>query len=249
MAVTDITTLITTVGTFIAAIATCLTVLEMQKQRRIGQMPNLLIASQKDFYLFKSIRNPIPSFTHWHEIHDVELIQIENVRESFFNLNLINAGIGAAINIEFNYKFDKREIYKVLNDNNEFDSIEIIDNQDNVTFNASISGIDIGIWLGKIDLNFKELFIGHSLEKPYSLKLPMLYLSAFNAFCIKNFIKIPDEDFFLSFPKLIVEVTYSDIKYVSYRKKFEISIKVNGVALNTDRTTEKVSGRFIVKEI
>ena len=249
MNLNEFLTTISSIGTFIAAIATCMTVREMYRQRRLNQLPNLLISSSKEFYIYKSISNISPSFSHWHNSPNVEIEDIEKIRENTFDLELFNVGIGPAILVSFKYSFDSILLEKFLKANGNFDSIEIIDKESNVTFNAIINGIEVGIWLGINDLEYKELIVSQSIDKPYLLKLPKLYLAAFNAYCISNYLKIPNDNYFIEFPKLNVEMVYQDIKYEEHNKKFEIFIHVDGIALNTDRTTEKISGKILTTEI
>ena len=90
--------IVSSIGTLLAAIATFITVLEMNKQRKESYKPKIIVPKYSDI-IFLDSKDLFPSNS---EIY----YYIENV------------GLGPCINFRVNYIFDFSKIEKILKTNN-----------------------------------------------------------------------------------------------------------------------------------
>lgn len=239
----------TLVATFVTAIATFLTVWEMKKQRQQSNMPNIVLLPDKRFYLYRATSLNNYQYWYWHDINLQETNQVETIRHMQFDIDLFNIGVGSAKNVKFKYKIDTKEHIKFLNDLG-IVNVETLDlESDSLNFIAKYGSDMLGTSVEKIDIDFTQTFIPKTDEKASKLKLPMIYLSMFNAFILSILGKQNTTDYFDKFPSLSLSMTYQDIANNKYKKDFKIYFKLDSMAINTNRVPSYVGGTIKIDEL
>ncbi len=232
------------VVTFITALATFYTVLEMKKQRVQSNMPNLILRNEKRFYLYKDTTINNFEYLHWHDTRLTDTIQIESKAYHKFDIDLFNIGVGTAKNIRFSYKIDDRKIINVLHSIGEV-KVETLDLEKNgLSFEAKYGIVPLGFSIAKSDICYSEIFIPRE-DNSFKLKLPSIYLSMFNAFVLSLTHKQNKTEYFDKFPSLKLSIVYQDIANNSYKKQFEFKFKLDTIHIEPSC----VSGLIIIEEL
>jgi len=246
---TLIVTFVTAIATFVTAIATFLTVWEMKKQRQQSNMPNIVLLPDKRFYLYRATTLNNYQYWYWHNTNLQETNQVETIRHMQFDIDLFNIGVGSAKNVKFKYKINSKDVTKFLDDIG-IVSVEKLDlESDTLNFSAKFGNDPLGTSVGKIDIDFSQTFIPKTDEKANKLKLPMIYLSLFNAFILSILQKKNTTDYFDKFPSLTLSMTYQDIANKEYKKDFKIYFKLDSMAINTNMTPSYVGGTIKIDEL
>jgi hypothetical protein len=238
----------TLIATFATAVATFFTVREIKKQRQQSNMPNIVLLPNKRFYLYRATSLKNYQYLYWHETHLQEANQVETVRHMQFDIDIFNIGIGSAKNVKFKYFINTKEHVKFLNELG-IVNVEKLDlESDALSFSAKYGNDMLGISVGKIDIDFTQTFIPKSDVKASKLKLPMIYLSLFNAFILSILSKQDRFDYYDKFPSLNLSMSYQDIANKKYKKNFKIFFILDCLSINTNREPSFVGGTIMIDE-
>lgn len=240
-------TLITAIATVWLAIATYSMAQEMKRGREQSSMPRLVLFPDKRFYLFRNLNDY--QYWYWHEnsLQDEKLIE-STINRTFY-LDLFNIGVGCAKDVRFNYVINKSEMISFFNVLGIVSNINLELEKDALSFNAKYGSDPLGINVSKIDMNFKHAFIPKSDEKPFKIKLPMIYLALFNGFLLSILDKPKNWEFFDKFPSILLFTSYEDIANKAYNKNFRVTLKIDSMAIDIDKVPSHVSGVIKIDEI
>ena len=145
-------------------------------------MPDLVLLPDKRFYLYRATSLGNIQYSYWHETNLQDPNLVESIHQYLFGIDCRNIGIGSAKNLEFKYSFDAIEMKKTIESLGSV-SIDRLDLEtESLTFNAKFGNLPLGVSVGKVDLNFSQIFIPEKSESVFKIKLPMIYLALFNAF-------------------------------------------------------------------
>lgn len=238
MNASSVVQLLLNVGTFCTSLVSLFTLFEMVKQRRASMMPRLFIKNTCNLHIMRK-----------HTIENGNLAQIrsvwsEDIHDSIedqhltisptYSIELFNAGIGTATNIEYKWKFDVEGYLNRLQEFNSLHDIEII-------YKKSMQGFYIGAeaevaqTFGLENDDYKISFLPSS--QSVKIQLPSEFTILFNLLLCSIFIT-EDEDTnnktaenILDLEKeldksnlLELHICYSDIAGKKYKKKYSICL-------------------------
>jgi hypothetical protein len=219
----DIFNILTSIGTLMAALATLLTVLQMNKQRKESYKPIATII--KKWYQIGYLYSTIPVVKEYKTYINLETAKIN----SSLMIEIINAGAGTMIDINWKFFTNIDEWKKVLeNDTN----TEVYFKEQRLIIKGNKMSQDH---------NFDYQNIGKYSYLPsepsynsIEISLPSYLLTM-----IKMFYEMQNKSEDVEMPKIYLELTYFDIGKKMYKKKIEIvnQLMMSGYNENNEMTS------------
>jgi len=208
--ITNIITIVASLGTFGAAIVAYLTLVEIKKQR---------IESQKPQILFNNVTR---GFIDFNVIPDKVPISWTGSNEKLKNhvlFEMINAGKDIAKNFQSGYKLDINSFIELIKKNDPQNDINISYDPDWLRFSSNNNRIDkqVFISVNKGFVSKLEYLLTRSIqEKPSGFSVPEEYL-ILNSCLLYLSVKYNFSIYTDQIPKIYMETTYQDI---SGREKY-----------------------------
>jgi hypothetical protein len=202
----DIFNILTSIGTLMAALATLLTVLQMNKQRKESYKPIATVI--KKWYQISYLYGTIPIIKEYKIYYDLENAQVNNS----LMIEIINAGAGTMTDINWKIKTNIDEWKKVLRNDT---SNDIYFHDERLIIKGKKLSQD-----HNYDYQNNGRYSYLSSEPTYnSLKItfPNYLLTM-----LKMFYEMQNEIKNIEMPKVYLELSYLDIGQKRYQKRIEI---------------------------
>ena len=209
--------LLLNICTFITSLIGLLTLLEMVKQRHASMMPNVLV--QSPYLLTIKDEGGYGSPYSWtKENHN------ENMKEKFpYNIELVNVGLGTAVDIEYEWCFDiKYYMEKIPKDiqYNEEKNMIYFANKHHIIQTRGLKNSEYRIPFAQTSEKF-QIEVLREFQCVFSA-----HLFSLGDKCEElgdSYIEFMNECRNYEFPLLIIK--YNDISGKSYKKKFKFDIQ------------------------
>lgn len=223
MTIDQIIALSASVGTFISAIATLLTVKQMSHQRQASYLPELVLSRT----IFEGSPSQITDGTiptRWIPKTD-GVIKSEIMH--FFSLPLTNVGLGAAKDISVSWSFPIEEVISQINDlaQQSLTPLYFILEDGAVSKKSESLGSCISFWKNQ-QYETLDYVLPVSVQKePIPLKIPPVFVLLTSSLLFVSS-KNKDSKSTLSIPQLVARLKYRDIGNKTHSTNFEISLQV-----------------------
>ncbi|TYC60721.1 hypothetical protein ETQ85_04805 [Zoogloea oleivorans] len=228
MALTDMTidqiiALSASVGAFMSAIATFLTVRQMSHQRQASYLPELVLSRT----IFKGTANPIaagPIPSHW-----IPKARNESKTEvmPLFSLPLTNVGLGAAKDISVSWSFPIEKIVRQVNDLAQKTLTPLYFELEDgaVSIKSESLGGGTSFWKNQQKEMIDYVLPAAVQNEPVQLKIPHAFVLMVSAlFFVSS--KDAGKNSALDIPSLVVHLSFRDIGNKAHTAAFEISLQV-----------------------
>ncbi|MCE9508049.1 MAG: hypothetical protein K8R48_07030 [Alphaproteobacteria bacterium] len=222
MTLQEISSFVSDWGTFLAALAAFLTLLEMHRQRKHSYKPDI-VPIEKTFngYFESAI------FCTWKENIPQKLAKRDKTTSADVDikLSLFNLGNGAAKNLQFEWDFEFESFIKKLNSINKKAETGIeIDNSGPLLQFKENGQCKIGVNLKPNLKDRKDYLLPASIEREgLKISLPMAYIWLVSNYFYLRF-KILSKDLPFGIPDLRLNIEYSDIAGNKYQTVFLFNI-------------------------
>lgn len=218
MTIDQYVSIASSIGTVLAATIALFTLLEMRAQRKRSHQPDIIV----DKKVFEQIPDPTSSNTSlWVEKINSSLnpMKGQNVFKKF-SLRIINVGLGTARNIEIEWDFDIKKIIETIN------SIEV-DNK--ILLSKGFLEANEGKTLVSTKNHFKktDFILPFSSENNvFECIVPLAYIYLVSTLYKKHSFEGNGKSTIsaFKFPKLHLEIKYSNIENDKFKRTFDIEI-------------------------
>ncbi len=232
--------------TFGAVILTYRTIREMKRQREQSLMPNLILRNGKSYKVHRTAIHPF--YMNWTEYKIDAIEEGHAIRPNEFFLDLVNIGIGTAIDIEIQFILKKKEIEKFLSDKGfVFERIDF--DSDVIGFHGTAPHLEhpFGSNTPRNEREFRIEYISND-KNGVNLKLPLIYLYTFTTYtALYTGERLRFLDHFKNFPTLLLKIKYHDIANKEYECEYEITLNVTGVTIRENM--DNIQGTFDVTKL
>ena len=215
------------IATWITVLIIFLTLIEMEKQRKASQKPELIITNA--FIMgYPDESNNLYIASHW---SNKEVKKDINKLYENPNVTIFNIGAGAAKEINFSWNFDIQKTVNSIQDYCLRNSIPVVINIQKKFLEIAIEGVFDGI---NLDSNFEYAYLmpASVITQGLNSEIP-IYLLKLISFLI--FISMQKHGFeFGDFeiPSIFCELSYTDIGGVRYKKKFDVTFNPTQLSLS-----------------
>lgn len=214
------------IGTIAAAFATFLTILLIRKQISASYKPELYINNFNPIYFYGGYDENKKHHLLFGNLEDYESYDED---ERSIELEVFNLGLGAAIALKYNWRFDQKKSVKFINDadkNNLF-SIELYSPLTGITSFGEKKYIGVAYDFKDHRINFVKQ------DSPIKIRVPSLYFELYVRFFVSTFEyydstpnkKTNDPTDLEKFPPLYLDMKYRDIAGKEYNKCFKFSLQ------------------------
>jgi hypothetical protein len=217
MTIDQIVALFASVGACASAVATCLTVREMAKQRTTSFRPELVI-SRVSITGSQQEGKGLP--TEWEAL---SRDAAGTTTRGPATLAVSNVGLGAAKDLRFVSSFDVADAVETLNQLATQGSVSAemrIDEIGALCFEAREIGME-AMWVDQQNEASDYLLPAFSHSDSFHLQIPRTYILAVAAFVYVWALSVPHHGFG-KLPPLVVAVAYADIAGVQHNERFVI---------------------------
>lgn len=223
MTIDQVIALSASVGAFMSAIATFLTVRQMSHQRQASYLPELVLSRTT----FKGTASPIasgPIPSHWiPESRDESKTEVMPI----FSLPLTNVGLGAAKDISVHWSFPIEEIIRQVNDLAQQTLTPLyFDLKDGAVSikSESLRG-GTSFWKNQQNEAIDYVLPAAVQKEPVQLKIPHAFVLMVSALL---FVSSKDTcgKFVLNIPPLVAHLKYRDIGNKAHSAVFEITLQL-----------------------
>ena len=226
MVVDQIIALSASIGTFLSAFATFLTVRQMISQREVSYRPEFVISRTS----FEGTKASIAKFSLWNYWLPIFDAETEDKRPSMFFMPLLNVGLGAAKNISVAWSFPIESMVSQLNDLAQRTSTPArftLEN-DNLVIESASLGSGMSDWSNQQQDDLKYVLPIAAQREPVQLCFPLVFtqicsLLMFLHMKEKDPMPIPD------IPIIKVRLEYLDIGDKHHVAVFDIKGKVTSI--------------------
>lgn len=223
MTIDQIIALSASLGAFLAAIATFLTVRQMIHQREASYRPELVISRT----LFEGSQDPITKGllpTHWVPKPDTAG---ESERSPLFSMPIVNVGLGAAKSLSIKWSFSIEEIIAQVNELAQRTLTPAHFELKNgvMSMKSESLGSSTSIWKNQQRASL-DYVLPASVQKNSSfLTLPLAFIQLSSAYL---FLAARDKDkkYTHKIPTLRANMEYFDIGGKHYSVNFDISLRI-----------------------
>lgn len=223
MTIDQIIALSASVGAFMSAIATFLTVKQMSHQRQASYLPELVLSRT----IFEGTPSPIaagPIPTHWVPKPSSES---KTVVMPLFSLPLTNVGLGAAKDISVSWSFPIEEVIRQINDlaQQTLTPLYFIFEDGAVSIKSESLGSGTSFWKNQQKETLDYVLPAAVQNEPVPLKIPLAFVLLSSALLFVSS-KDTNKKSAPKIPKLVARLEYRDIGNKAHTTAFEISVQV-----------------------
>lgn len=232
MTIDQIIALSASVGAFLAAIATFLTVRQMVQQREASYRPELVISRT----LFEGSQDPITKGelpTHW-----VPKPDIASDSSPMFSMPLVNVGLGAAKSLSVKWSFPIEEMVGQINDLAQRTlTPAYFDLKDGaMSIKSESLGSGTSMWRNQQQDSLDYVLPVTVQNSSGRLRLPLVFIQLSSAYLYLS-AKDKDRKSIPDIPLLRAHVEYLDIGDKPHSADFDISVRIimfagNGTFVN-----------------
>jgi len=223
----ELINIVTSFGTFLAAIATLLTVYQMNKQRIESYKPIPIIIDK--YYKVGSIHSLLPEIKAYKTYIDLNEVKAERT----IQIEFINAGAGTMVDLRWKCLTDIKQWKKMLEKNSS--NIRVIEDENSISIKS-----DYYAFVSHSINNQSEGRINYlpfeSRSNMVKIDLPHYLIDFFKLLYQKDCLNKETGQPIIFPPKTYIDITYKDIGNRKYKNKIELQIRNISYGYTNDGT-------------